>query len=77
MLKPNNELSFAMADIYPNYGGVDTSTLATPDADDQQALNENTEVAEKATANSPTKKKNIFLALGVLLALIVFFGGGK
>lgn len=76
MLKPNNELGFAMADLYPNYGGVDTSTLATPEADDQQALNESPEVADTVTVTT-ARKKNIFLALGVLLALIVFFGGGK
>lgn len=76
MVKSNNELGFAMSDLYPNYGGVDTSTLANPEADDQQALNENPEVADKAVTPS-ARKKNIFLALGVLLALIVFFGGGK
>ena len=76
MLKPNNELGFAMTDLYPNYGGVDTSTLANPESDDQQALNENPDVAETVTVTT-ARKKNIFIALGVLLALIVFFGGGK
>ena len=74
MNKPNNELGFAMADLYPNFGGYETSTLATPEADDQDALNEDTKIADQAVT-SEARKKNIFLALGVLIALIFFFGG--
>lgn len=74
MVKANNELGFAMADLYPNFGGHDTSTLATPEADDQDALNEDTKVADQAVT-SEARKINIFLALGVLVALIIFFGG--
>ena len=74
MIKPNNELGFSMADLYPNFGGVDTSTLATPETDDQDALNEDTKVAEEASVTE-AKGKNIFLAFVVLIALIVFFGG--
>lgn len=74
MLKPNNELNFAMSDLYPNFGGVDTSTLATPEVDDQDALNEDVKVAEEASATE-AKGKNIFLAFLVMVALIIFFGG--
>lgn len=74
MLKPNKELGFAMSDLYPNFGGYDTSTLATPEADDLDALNEDATVSEKAVTHE-ARKKNIFLALGVLLALVFFFGG--
>lgn len=74
MIKPNNELGFSMSDLYPNFGGVDTSTLATPETDDQDALNEDTKVAEEASATE-ARGKNIFLAFMVLVALIVFFGG--
>lgn len=76
MNKPNNELGFAMADLYPNYGGVDTSTLATPEVDDQEALNESPDLADAGVPNH-ARKKNVFLALGVMVALVVFFGGGK
>lgn len=74
MLKPNIESNYAFADLYPNWGGVDTSNLAQPEPDDQEALNENVSVAEEATT-SQAKSKNIFLALLVLVALVIFFGG--
>ena len=69
-----HELGFAMADLYPNFGGVDTSTVVTPEADDQDALNEDTKVVHEAV-NTEARSKNIFLALAVLVALVVFFGG--
>lgn len=74
MVKPNNELGFSMADLYPNFGGVDTSTLATPEVDDLDALNEDVKNAEKSSAKE-SSSKSVFLALGVMVALVVFFGG--
>ena len=74
MIIPNNELSFSMSDLYPNFGGVDTSTLATPEVDDLDALNEDVKIAEAST-KTEASKKNIFIALGVLIGLIIFFGG--
>lgn len=74
MQKPNNELGFAMADLYPNYGGFDTSTIATPEVDDLEALNEDTTTAEESSATE-ARSKNIFMALAVMVALVVFFGG--
>ncbi len=74
MLIPNNEMCFSMSDLYPNMGGVDTSTLATPEVDDLDALNEDVKIAEAST-KTEASKKNIFIALGVLVALVVFFGG--
>ena len=71
MIKPNNELGFSMSDLYPNFGGIDTSTVVTPETDDQDALNVATQIAKRPEA----KGKNIFMALLVLCALIVFFGG--
>ena len=74
MIVPNNELGFAFADLYPNYGGVDTSNLAVPETDDLDALNEDTKTAEEAS-QTEARSKNIFIALGVMVALVVFFGG--
>lgn len=69
-----SSLGFSMSDLYPNYGGVDTSTLVKPDADDQNALNEDVKVAsESSTKNA--RGKNIFIAMSVLVALTIFFGG--
>ena len=74
MLIPNNEMGFSMSDLYPNMGGVDTSTLANPEVDDQDALNEDVKVAEASTTTEASKK-NIFIGLGILVALVIFFGG--
>lgn len=64
-------------DIYPGYKpGTETSTNVNPQADDQDALNEDTKVAEKADVNNASKK-NVLLAFGVLVALIIFLGGAK
>ena len=43
------ELKFSMTDMYPNFSGVETSNLAVPEVDDQDALNEDTATAEGAT----------------------------
>ena len=72
-MKANNELLFSMADLYPNMGGMDTGSLATPEADDQDALNEDIAVAEEVSPEA--KGKNIFIALAVIVGLIIFFGG--
>ena len=74
MIKPNNELGFSMSDLYPNFGGIDTSTVVTPETDDQDALNEDVKIAEESSTTE-AKGKNLFMALLVLCALIVFFGG--
>ena len=69
-----HELSFGYADMYPNWGGADTSTLATPDVDDQEALNEDTKIAENSSSTeAPTK--SVFLAIFILVLLVIFFGG--
>lgn len=69
-----SELGFSMSDLYPNFGGVDTSTMANPEKDDQEALNEDTEII-KETVSKEARGKNIFLALAVFVGLIIFFGG--
>ena len=68
------ELAFAYGDLYPGWGGVETSNLATPEVSDQVALNEDIDVAEQST-NTEAKRKNIFIALAVILGVIIFFGG--
>lgn len=68
------ELGFSMSDLYPNYGGIDTSTIVNPEADDQEALNEDTQVATESSTKG-ARGKNIFIAMIVMFALVVFFGG--
>ena len=68
------ELGFSMSDLYPNYGGVDTSTVVNPEVDDQDALNEDTRIAGESSSKE-ARTKNIFIALAVLVGLVIFFGG--
>lgn len=70
------KMGFSYADLYPTYSGVDTSNLATPGVDDQDALNENVEAAENASVKE-ANKKSVFLTIGVMILLVIFFGGGK
>ena len=74
MIAPNNELVFSMSDLYPNWGGIDTSQLAVPETDDLEALNEDAKTAEESRTTTASRK-NILLAFGVLIALVIFFGG--
>ena len=73
MLKPNDSLGFAYADLYPNWTGIDTSQLAVPEEQDLEALHEDATAAEESSTQASTK--SIFLTLGVLAAIVVFFGG--
>ena len=68
------EMNYFMSDLYPGIG-LETSTQANPEKDDQEALIEDTDVAEESSQQA--RSKNVFLALGLMIALIVFFGGGK
>lgn len=70
------ELSFAYADLYPNFGGVDTSNKVQPENDDQDALNEDVAMAEKSNPIEASKT-SVFATLGILILLVIFFGGGK
>lgn len=67
-------MNFGLADLYPNFAGLDTSTSVAPEPDDQSALCEDAVVAETANAKTASTK-NIFIVLAVLVGLIVFFGG--
>lgn len=76
------ELVFSMNDFYPNVlggqFGVDTSTMVTPDKDDQQVLGESKESAEEANKANQPRTLNLFLAVGLIACLVVVFGmGGK
>lgn len=71
-----NSLDYAFSDLYPNWGGVETSNVATIEVDDTDALGEDTEVAEEASAKE-SSKKSIFLALLIIVLMVVFLGVGK
>lgn len=68
------EMNFSYADLYPNMkADEETSSKATPDANDQDALGEDVKVTEKADTRNASKK-NVFIALILLIALVVLFG---
>lgn len=69
-----HEQKYAMSDLYPNFGGVDTSVLANPEPEDQEVLNEDVTIAEESSQTTASKR-NIFIALFIFIALIIFLGG--
>ena len=69
------ELGFSYKDLYPSYGGDETSTEAIPDENDMNALNENADDAEEATKGA--RPKNMILAAIVMIAVVVWLGGVK
>jgi len=66
-------MEFFYNDVYGNQGFYNTRTITIPEADDREALAENKESAVKAKT-SPASKKNIFLALGVFVAIAFILG---
>lgn len=68
-----NCMNFSMRDLYPNMGGLETSTSVNPEPNDQDVLNEDYDTAQKAS-QTKASKKNIFIALILLVALIIFLG---
>ena len=69
------ELGFSYKDLYPSYGGDETSTEGIPDENDMNALNENADDAEEATKGARPKK--LVIAAVVMIAVVVFLGGVK
>lgn len=70
------EMSFSFKDLYPNMGTTETSTEVIPDSEDMDVLNEDKATAEKSDKYF-ARGKNILIACGVLVALVVFLGGGQ
>ena len=69
------EMAFSLKDLYPNINSSEeTSSKATPDANDQDAMGEDVKITEKADTRNASKK-NVFIALILLVGLVVFFGG--
>ena len=69
-------LGLYLSDLYPNMT-AGTSERSTPDVDDQDAMHEDTEIAENASSIE-SSSKNIFIALAVIALMVVFLGmGGK
>ena len=67
------EMSFSWGDLYPAFTNYETGNMATPDAEDQDALNENADLAKKADVRT-ANPKFIWLAVGLVALLVIFFG---
>ena len=66
-------MDFYLADLYPGQSFSNTRAQTIPEADDRKALAEDNESAVKAKTN-PKTKSNIFIGLGILLAIVVVLG---
>lgn len=65
-------LNFSMADFYPTYGGISTRTQTVPEAEDQNTLVDDEELA-KANPVSVTSAshKNVWVSIAVVFAIII------
>ena len=70
-----HETTFGFKDLYPEFAGEETGERVIPDEDKQQTLAENADDTVKASKHA--KPKFIFIALGLIVALVIFFGGDK
>lgn len=68
-------IHFPMGDIYPAYG-YGTTEKTIPDADDQNALTDDLKATETANTKG-AKKKNIFLAIIIVLCAVILLGGRR
>lgn len=67
------QMDFTFGDLYPAMTNLETGNKTNPEAEDQAALNENAEVSEEVS-NRSSRPRFIWLALGVIALLVVFFG---
>lgn len=73
-----SRMDFYVGDAYPNFvaGTGETGFLAQPDAEQQEALAENENVSTEADMTT-SRPKLIFLAIGLIILLVIFFGAGE
>lgn len=72
-------LDYNFGDLYPNVATptMETSLKASPEKEDQEALAENEKVSDVSSASEP-KRSMIWLAIGLIVAIVILFGtGGK
>lgn len=72
----DNSMSFPMSELYPNFDAgynYATDLKANPDYDDQESLNEPSDVSEKADPTRPSGKM-VFLAIAAICLMVIFMG---
>lgn len=67
------EMTLFYRDLYPNWGIQETSTDVVPEPDDQDALNESETVAENTNVTKASKK-NLLLAIVIIVCAVIFLG---
>ena len=70
-----SDLTFSFKDLYPDLSGEETGERAIPDEDKQKLMSEQSQTADEA--GKKARPKFIFLALGLIAALVVFYGVGE
>ena len=68
--------SYSMRDLYPTMGMTETSTDVIPEVDDMDALNEDVKTAGESNVHF-ARGKNILIAVGIFIAVIIFLGGKR
>ena len=66
-------MTFQWGDLYPAESTFETGNLANPTAENQEALNEDAEIAKAADAKT-ARPKFVWLAVGVIVAVVVLMG---
>lgn len=69
-------MEYSFRDIYPTMGVTETSTEAIPTPVEQNALQEDASISEKANPKFASGR-NIFLGVVVLACAVVFLGSMK
>ncbi|WP_434785682.1 hypothetical protein [Bacillus velezensis] len=68
------EMFFHTADLYPNTGFLTTKGSTVPEAADQNAMVDDTDMAEKAdTRQNPVTSKQILLGFAIIFFTVFLF----
>lgn len=69
------ELHYYMKDLYPNMGFMDTTLSTVADTDDQNAMVDDQDLAEKYNVKeNPVQTKKIWMAVLAVIAVMFFLG---
>ena len=72
------ELAFHLKDVYPDMGFMTTSLMAAPEAEDQNALVDDGDIAaKKDVKQDPKSSKAIWIGVVAILAIVIGMGGMK
>lgn len=65
-------LYFSQSDLYPSFAGVSTRMLSVPEAEDQNTLVDDEELAKANPVNvNPATSKSIWISVAAVFCIIV------